>query len=280
MQPLDGAYQKAARARKHLDELRFETKQFTASEPFNLSGAYEPPDGHYVIRWRVQRAAPVRLGLIAGDVIHNLRSALDHLVYQLSIAGGGTGKRTQFPISEDETEYDKWVDIFLEGVGLAARATIRGVQPFHAKSAQVSHASEVDSKGPLALALTLLAIGRLDNVDKHRTLFPVTGVSPFNNPEFEGVTFISGTYPAPWILLTDGAEFFRVTRMAVVPGATEVKLKNPPPYTIVFGDHDFGPLGSPNDVWSDKTKASVSAVDLSIFCDSVEQIIGMFVSEF
>ncbi len=278
-QPLDGAYHKVARARKHLDELRFETKQFTDSAPYSLTGAYEPPDDHFVMRWQVHRPAPLRLGLIAGDVVHNLRSALDHVVYQLSVAGGGTGRRTQFPISEDEADYDKWADVFLDGVGSEMRATIKGLQPFHAKTAKVFHPSDLKPGHPMARNLFLLLIGRLDNVDKHRNLFPVAGVSPFQKPEFEGAISASGTYPADWILVADGAEYCRVTDLRVRKGVTGVRLKTPPPYTIVYGDAAFGPPGSPNDLWSDKTKASASAVDLSLACDAIEKIIGLFVAE-
>jgi len=60
---------------------------------------------------------------------------------------------------------------------------------------------------------------------------------------------------------------------------TEVRLKTPPPYTIVFGDAAFGPPGSPNDLWSDKTKASASAADLALACDTVEKIIGLFAAQ-
>lgn len=51
--------------------------------------------------YRADRPPPDddRWGLIAGDCVHNLRSALDHLAVQLVIANGGAaGNKTSFPI--------------------------------------------------------------------------------------------------------------------------------------------------------------------------------------
>ena len=43
--------------------------------------------------------ADVEWSLILGDLLHNLRSALDHLAWQLVVDGGGTPSQdTNFPV--------------------------------------------------------------------------------------------------------------------------------------------------------------------------------------
>ena len=53
---------------------------------------------------------PPGFPLIAGEAAHQLRSALDHLVWQLVIANTGatpTGTKSGFPIFKNEKGYDK-----------------------------------------------------------------------------------------------------------------------------------------------------------------------------
>jgi hypothetical protein len=85
-----GCWAKVSRANVHLDFLNERVKSFAenmssykvetkddwqTTEVF-IDGEPEPP----VEEW----------GAIIGDVVHNLRSALDHLVWQLTIANGNT----------------------------------------------------------------------------------------------------------------------------------------------------------------------------------------------
>ena len=61
----------------------------------------------------IARAEPIpdRIACLAGDAIHNLRSALNHLAYDLFLAGSGASQNparhvsTQSPIFSDAAEY-------------------------------------------------------------------------------------------------------------------------------------------------------------------------------
>jgi len=49
---------------------------------------------------------PEDLALIAGDAIHNLRSALDHIAWELVAAGSSEpNHRTQFPVGKTQASY-------------------------------------------------------------------------------------------------------------------------------------------------------------------------------
>jgi hypothetical protein len=57
-------------------------------------------------RIHITEEPPFRLGLIFGDFLYNLRSALDNLITQLVLLAGNTpGKHNQFPILDRP---DKW----------------------------------------------------------------------------------------------------------------------------------------------------------------------------
>ena len=90
---------KVERAKQHLDDLKVVRDRFIQSEPY-LVDSKENPDPRYVDFYLTNiEAPPNEIGLVTGDVIHNLRSALDHLAYQLVLVNGATPTRqTCFPI--------------------------------------------------------------------------------------------------------------------------------------------------------------------------------------
>jgi hypothetical protein len=68
-------------------------------------GEFNRQTSEYVIRGKVTKPTG-EIGVIAGDAVHNLRSALDHLAWQLALLN--TAKphpRTQFPIARSESEF-------------------------------------------------------------------------------------------------------------------------------------------------------------------------------
>lgn len=84
---LDGVWLKVRRANVHLRNLDRSMKRWrTASGGYEIALSDDTASG--LREWKVVRAdsLPSSLSLLAGDVVHNLRSALDHLIYQLVIA--------------------------------------------------------------------------------------------------------------------------------------------------------------------------------------------------
>lgn len=95
---------------------------------------------------------------ISGDIIHNLRSALNHLAHQLVLVGtSGTepSRRVEFPISKDVMTYEAEKVAKMEGMRLEAVKTIDSLHPYKGGND------------------TLWRIHELNNIDKHRTLFTV-----------------------------------------------------------------------------------------------------------
>src|SRR5918995_3001656 len=88
---LAGVRLKIERARKHIRDLETETSAYLNSSPhpYQLRAEDDPATGDEVYRVRVLFPIPESIPLIVGDAVHNLRSALDHLAWQLVESGGG-----------------------------------------------------------------------------------------------------------------------------------------------------------------------------------------------
>lgn len=162
---------KLERADEHLRSFQNEVDRFASEKPFALHvvapyGTAEVADVEWV------RHPPARWGAIVGDCVHNLRSVLDHIVWDLS--GGETGRApnlAEFPIFRDEGRFfDRtksgepargsglWK---IQGIANAnARTFIRRLQPYTA-SEPTEH--------------PLWVIHELDRLDKHRALHAVVG---------------------------------------------------------------------------------------------------------
>ncbi len=103
-------------------------------------------------------------GAIAGDAIHNLRTALDHLAHQLVLLSGNTpNNRTAFPILNRPPR--KWwgrrqLPTIEGGTTEVIRERLDSIQPYHRR-----HTHDLD------------ALRDLDNIDKHRVIVAVSALS-------------------------------------------------------------------------------------------------------
>lgn len=87
--PLDGCEAKLRRAEGHLQTFESEVVRFFEQNPYRIT--YEADLNALSYTFYIHDLVPPDpdWGLIIGDCIHNLRSALDHLAYQLAILGQG-----------------------------------------------------------------------------------------------------------------------------------------------------------------------------------------------
>src|SRR5437879_6743083 len=92
-----------------------------------------------VFRLWVKEEPPPRLSVLLGDCVHNLRSSLDHIVWQLVLANGRSpGKHAQFPIL-DKPPKGIFSPNDIRGVSEEARALIESVQPYQAGARAREH---------------------------------------------------------------------------------------------------------------------------------------------
>lgn len=84
---------------------------------------------------------PARLGALLGDIVHNLRSSLDHVVHQLIMEQTGkepTYRTYEFPIFCHENQFDETLNRKLRDVSDEAVELIKDVQPFQSDPPKAS----------------------------------------------------------------------------------------------------------------------------------------------
>ncbi len=200
--PLDGCRAKIARAEELWQELGAALVQFLEEGPYRSEGSFDARSSEWVLRFHVLEEPPLRWGILVGDVVHNLRSALDHLAWQLVLVNGGEPTwRTQFPIYTDEAAYRRAQggQARIAGMSDEDRELIEELQPFRQPE---------DQEKPHHLAL----LRELANVDKHRvvhtTLIQTAG-SQFRIHGLEDISGITNITPQ-FGPLADGAELVRI----------------------------------------------------------------------
>jgi len=100
---LVGINTKLERAKKHILHLKADTDRFTETNPYELFSYDDPDTGDEIIAVHVHRELSPDLAAIVGDVLNNLRTPLDYLIYEL--ASGKGNDHLAFPISQTESGF-------------------------------------------------------------------------------------------------------------------------------------------------------------------------------
>jgi hypothetical protein len=160
MADLSGVLAKLERADEHRQEYEDILEAFLESQPYSIFTEYDPKTGWHVLRWHVMTEPPLeRLALLFGDMISNLRTTLDYLVWQLVLVGGSRpGRRTGFPVVRREKDWEVQSRAALRGVAPEWVEEIELRQPFHRPDHAAFH--------PLAI------LDHVNNLNKHRFLPP------------------------------------------------------------------------------------------------------------
>jgi hypothetical protein len=184
MTPLELVRAKIGRAVKHIGDLEAAVLAFLYGHPYEISLDYNDQTGQY--EWSLVKAAeiPTSIPIIAGDAIHNLRSVLDHLVWQLILTQGQKPRPgvTGFPITETLEEYrTPKIRRKIEGVGPIAEATIDALQPYKGGND------------------ALWRLHCLNNIDKHRLILSAASAMSHHHllpsQKLEITEMFYGSYP-------------------------------------------------------------------------------------
>ena len=149
---------KMVRAKEHLDTLHAEAGMFFESAKRNFilkTNEHEAWIVHYI----EDSIPPIRLGVLLGECVFNIRSALDNLVCGLirTVDSHAPCKDSQFPICSTQKQWKDISQKYLKGVEPAAQKMVQDLQPCFRMSA----APEND---PLSI------LNILCNSDKHRAV--------------------------------------------------------------------------------------------------------------
>jgi hypothetical protein len=221
---LEGVAAKLVRARDHFNTLNQACEKAieqSAGETFvEREGDWE------VVRVHIGEF-PMWPSIVSGDYVHNLRSALDHLVWQLvKVSGAKPGPWNSFPIYGNEDDFIRDVKQRakkrgrgpLEGIDKRGPiwALIESYQPYKNTKLPPWLPTDMMHRDKWRSRLTFLGIlNALNNIDKHRAIhgfsvFPAKG-RPINesvdwNPE---AVLVEQKDRESWEPLKDGAELAR-----------------------------------------------------------------------
>lgn len=213
---MSGIEAKIERAKEHFDEIKQLVLAFGESKPYRVVGQEHSETGEYWHVLRVRRYPPRRIAAVTGDMLHNLRSALDFLAWQLVEANGvEPTDKTSFPISNSPEEFETSGLRKVEGASKGAVELVKAAKPYQGGND------------------ALWRLHKLDIVDKHRLL--VTVGSAYTNISIDFSTYMQRTFgrelppmrlgmkPAESLFpLKDGTVLYRV-----MPGARRVDDDDP-----------------------------------------------------
>jgi hypothetical protein len=202
----DSAAKKIDWAEEHIRNLRERFRIFADSNPYSFLTKADPKTGDLTFSLRFQNPMPPEFGLIIGDAIHNLRTALDHMTWELIGLDNGTQDGSlHFPSREVRNDFEAVCD-GIKTPRADTKAFFKGLAVYIGGQRQ-----------------SLNGICILDNSDKHKIITPLVSagsVSNFRiiNPDGSvGVTFGTTTVA----IGPDG--YFNIMRMR---GGATLELDN------------------------------------------------------
>ena len=155
MAPLDSVRWKLWRAQQHVAAVHDTAHAFLKSD-FYTFGTEQDRKGRLVLKVVEAQPMPPVLSVLIGDAAHNLRSALDHLMFLLARPRTEAQQRyVQFPLVDRRRKF-AGTKGNMPGVARGVRTAVEQLQPYHRR------------KWPETALLGHIAV--IDNWDKHRTL--------------------------------------------------------------------------------------------------------------
>jgi hypothetical protein len=164
------------------------------------------------------------VGILAGELVHEVRSSLDHLVNELISESGATNDEAQYPIHSSASRWEAQVEKRGAGGTVCASCGLKSSRPsplFGLSDEQVNYIKDTQPFNVEAIerrSHSLYQLVEISNQDKHRALhtcavlvrtparitYQPEGFYEVGDVEFKGSDLVEG-----------GAEFARVTRMVI-----------------------------------------------------------------
>ncbi|MDO8749792.1 MAG: hypothetical protein Q7K03_01415 [Dehalococcoidia bacterium] len=154
--PTAGFWVKVERAEHHLRDLDQAIQGFLKRKPYSMVKEEDLNTGSYIWRCKVSEQPPIEWSAVIGDIVHNLRSALDLLACELVLLNKGkVTEYTSFPIADSRQKFESIIAGKVKGASKAAMDGIIAAKPYLGGNDAFWH------------------LHRLDILDKHHILIPV-----------------------------------------------------------------------------------------------------------
>ena len=238
MEGLDRPIQRLDRARYHLADLSVKIEEFKRRDPYPITREADPEHGGYLFRVHVRESPPARLGLIFGDFVHNLRAALDNLVYEIAPPEARRRHPLAFPICRTPEQFRLEAPSKLAKMPRTVKETIERLQPYDGRDRRLRFLDVLDefwnadkdrSTIPIALTSHVMIIGGWSEADQIPDVKPdfgsiydgkVVGRMAANQPnmdqEPEFPIFLAFKENDPMVLAESLEEMYTFIRHTVV----------------------------------------------------------------
>lgn len=166
---LDGIKAKLERADENINNLNLELTRFLRDN-YRIGHQFNIQARKYIFTAHGESEVPPRFSVLIGEIVHNLRSILDHVVTQLAAIGPGGGNPyvLEFPICRTPEKFKQSCQSGkIKGVTGSAATLIEELQPYRTSD-------PVDTS-------SLLILHDLNRSDKHRLLVVVVAVVQMAN---------------------------------------------------------------------------------------------------
>ncbi len=179
---LAGAIAKIERAEEQIRYLNSEaTAYFSKPTGHTIVGRRDQEDSRSAMVGLRGPNLPIRFSILIGEVSHQLRSSLDHLLWQLVIANNVQPDRwNEFPIYDDPIKYESGSVRKVQGLSGEAKAFIKGYQPYKCRWGS-------PHEDPLWI------VHETDRIDKHRLLVSTVANASYTSRFLDKLFFESKT---------------------------------------------------------------------------------------
>jgi len=179
MHPLDGSFLKLRRADEHLQVVNALMQEFIKRKPYRINDTFVRNGNtkERLLRFEQLEDIPTKLPMLIGDACNNLRSALDHLLWQLWILQYPTfDESVYFPIYDSEVAFErgspsnmgpiKAKSVGHERISLTdnQRAIIKSLQPYKTSNPVLSFLRDVNNSDKHRLIQVIFLIGDVTNL--------------------------------------------------------------------------------------------------------------------
>jgi hypothetical protein len=149
-----GIVAKMDRALEHVKQLDLWYDSWVASNPRTFTTEYNAKGGAKGVKLHLPNPVPITVGIILGDIVHNMRCALDHLAGAVAVKNSRSTKGVYFPIAPDVASLPAAVADKLRKCPQSFRDFVMGHQPYKGGND------------------ALYALHQMDILDKHQVVIP------------------------------------------------------------------------------------------------------------
>jgi hypothetical protein len=176
---------KLDRASYHLDSLDAKVRQWSERHTHRYDSHFDRESGKQIVHIRFAEPVPAEFRLIIGDCLHNLRSALNNLAYELAVGHHGSSplpgsldRRSEFPIFGDR----EWTP----------RERRNKIGCIHPRAQAIINRLQSHNRGDEFALDPLWKLHELSNMDKHRAPH-ITQVAVSTWADFPDAPHLPGT---------------------------------------------------------------------------------------